>query len=207
MGRERCLVVLCRIEGQIAHKHITQQLIVDHLTEHIVHTTQLELGTEGRGVGIGHTQGMQRGGTCHALDEVEIAHQVVALLREIFGQRLDECLTTRGEAELLSVERHHIIASRIQTTQTDVVEHTQIAQQTVQHLSFVGTAHEVHARLELRALTGEALQTATHLRTLLEYGHIVTVTAEDQSARQAAEATTYDDYFLFAHRSFRCIIS
>ena len=119
---------------------------------------------------------------------------------KILRKGLDKGFPAVGKAELLPVERHHIIAVNVKTTQTDIVEYTQVAQQAIKHLTFIGTADKVHACLELHALTTETLQTTSYLCSLFEDGDIVAVATENQSTRQAAKPTSDDDYTLSAHR-------
>ena len=144
-------------------------------------------------------QRVKRRSASHHFYQVEIATHLIALVREVLRQGLDKCLTTIGKTEPLTIERYDVIALTIQTTQTDIIHHTKITQQTVQNLSLVGTANEVHACLKLHALTMEALQTASHLSPLFENGHIVAVATEYQSTRQAPKPTTDDDNFLSSH--------
>ena len=126
--------------------------------------------------------------------------QTITLMREILRKGLDEGFPAVGKAELLPVERHHIIAVGVKTTQTDIVEYSQIAQQAIKHLTFIDTAYKVHTCLELHALTTETLQTTTYLRSLFEDGDVVAVATENQSTRQAAKPTSDNDHTLSAHR-------
>ena len=67
--------------------------------------------------------------------------------------------------------------------------------QAVQRLPLGSAANEMHTCLEAGTTTGETLQTATHLRGLLQNGDIIAILGKDDTARKAAEATAYDEYF------------
>ena len=59
--------------------------------------------------------------------------------------------------------------------------------QPVHRLSGQGGTDEMHAGLKLRSTSAETLQTASHLRTLFQNGHMVTIFLEDISACEASE--------------------
>ena len=196
MGGEGRLATLGSIEWQIAHQHIAQQRVADDLAQYVVDATQLVFGVQRRSVTISHPQTVERRGRSHLLHQAEVTVQVVALSGKVAGQRLDELLTAIGKAELLSLQRHDIVARRVETAQADITRHVKIAQQASQYLSLIGTPNEVHTRLELHPVPMKALQAATHLRPLFEHGDVIAVTTQYQAARQASEAAAYDDYLL-----------
>ena len=59
-------------------------------------------------------------------------------------------------------------------------------------LTLGGTADEVHARLKTGAATGETLQAAAYLDTLLQHRHLKAVLRQDDATREATEATADD---------------
>jgi hypothetical protein len=67
---------------------------------------------------------------------------------------------------MLSFERDYIIAFGVQFLELDFLIHTQIMEESIEHLSGLGTTDIVHARLEECITTTEALQTAAYLYTL-----------------------------------------
>ena len=201
MGGKRRLVFLGSIERQRTHKDFSQQRISDDAIDHFVDRSQLVFGVDGC-IALGMFQRMQRRCSCHALYQVEIGLQLLALMGEIAGHLLDEGLATICKAILLPVKTYDIISILVERCQHDIFLNLQILQQTVQRLSLSSTPDEMHARLKTCSATRETLQTATHLGTLLQNGHLVTVFCQDDSTRQASHATAYDDYLLFHVSSF-----
>ena len=212
MGRKRCLVFLGSIEWQGAHKDFSQQRIGDNAIDYFVDRSQLVFGVDG-GIALGMFQRMQRRCPSHAFYQVEIGLQLLTLMGEIADHLLDEGLATICKAILLPVKTYDIISILVERCQHDIFLDLQILQQTVQRLSLSSTSDEMHARLKTCSATRETLQAATHLSTLLQNGHLVTVLCQDDSTRQASHATAYDDYSLFTHlalfgslfvHTFRC---
>ena len=139
---------------------------------------------------------MERRCTGHLVHQIVIVHQGVALLGEVLAHLLDERLPTVGETEMLAAERHHVIARRIKLRQGNVGLHLDEVQQPVKRLSFAGAAYEVHARLELAASAGEALQASAYLHPLFEHRHLIAVPRQDDATRESSQSTAYYNYFL-----------
>ena len=113
MGGKGCLVFLCSIQRQTAHQDLGQFRICNDAVDDLIDGAQLVFRVDGS-ITLSMFQGVERGGSCHLLHEVEIVHQVVVLMREILRHLTDEGLTTLCKTIAMSVERHHLIAIGIE---------------------------------------------------------------------------------------------
>ena len=109
MGGKRRLVALGSIERQRTYKDFGQQRIGDDAIDHFVDRSQLIFSVDG-GIALGMSQSMQRRCPCHALYQVEIRLQLLALMGEIAGHLLDKILATVCKAILLPVKTYDIIS-------------------------------------------------------------------------------------------------
>ena len=72
MGGEGCLVTLSSIERQVAHQHLSQEWVCDHLIDHLIDRAEHQVGLE-----VCHCvcilQRTWTGYLCHLLHTVTIA--------------------------------------------------------------------------------------------------------------------------------------
>ena len=131
-------------------------------------------------------QRMERRGLGDALHEVVVSHEIVVLLGKVFRHLTNESLPTIWKAVGLATERDDIISIGGEPGEMHLLVYLQIAHQSLEGLSLRGTADEVHARLKLRPLPGEALQASAYLCALFQYRDLIAILGQYHATRQTA---------------------
>ena len=131
---------------------------------------------------------------------IHITLDVLFLLRE----KLLEILRERFNA-LRNPIRHaifqtdHLVATvYIHLTEMQLVEDAEVTADAVERAARLQTAHHVHTRVERHPVTGERLQSASHVRTPLQDSHLVTLLGQKRTREQPADAAA-DDMNVFFH--------
>ena len=121
--------------------------------------------------------------------------QPVALRRKGARQGFHEGFGAVGPRKFVAPQGDHVVGRGVEAFEGEFVEFEAV-EQAAEGLSGVGTAHKMHAGLELRTGTHETLQTTARLRALFEHGDGETVARQQRAAGESAQSATDDQTML-----------
>ena len=136
------------------------------------------------------------------VEGVHIGGEVLLLVREIFGQRIDEVRPALGNLISLAVlgEEDAVGVVRVGIFHADLVPDAQVLADPADAAVLLHAADDVHARVEEFPEALEALESPSDNGILLDDGDPQPLLCQDGSREKAAQAPAYDDY-AFAHES------
>ena len=186
MCRKRRFSPLGSIERKVAHQHLAQQGVGDGLVDDIAQALIQQLVVDKTALVDNMLQIAEGRQRSHLFYEVTIALKVFSLVRKTLCKLLDESIATIGKGKTLALQRHHIIRLGVQAVQHDLILDVKIVEIMGKHLAVIKATDKVHPCLKLDAIACETLQTAAHLRRLLQYGDIIAVFGEYDTRRQTS---------------------
>ena len=136
------------------------------------------------------------------VEGVHIGGEVLLLVREIFGQRVDEVRPALGDLIGPAVlgEEDAVGVVRVGIFHADLVPDAQVLADPADAAVLLHAADDVHTRVEEFPEALEALESSPDDGILLDDGDLQPLLRQDGSREKAAQAPAYDDY-AFAHES------
>ncbi len=142
---------------------------------------------------VGLRAGVQGGAdvAAHPAQQVGVLLQLFPVLREVGCQRVDKPLVAGGQAVGAPIDDYFGEGLVVEPVPGQV-QQSEVAEQFVQRLPFVQSAHEVEAGVQRVAAPAEGLQASADLRVLLQHAHAPAVAGQDVPALQPAQPGSYD---------------
>ena len=170
-----------------ARHDVAQQRVGDCLAKELVGRPREQRTAENFLVGMWQQTVFQTITNC--FEHCYVAVQIVALVRELLGQRVGKMLIAIGKEIRLAANPHFIESIAVQSVPRQA-QQIEITKDSIQRLPVVKAANVVETRVELHPIAAECLQTAANHGILLQHAHIQPLTRQNVGALQSAQTTS-----------------